>query len=164
MTALLSLLLLLAVPTIAQEQPQPNDPYPRWTMAQKYAAKGFHPVDCFGGQVKIRGKRLAGQPFSVFKANAEMNCCGPLVKTATTDKHGHFFVEPLQQGEYFVQFEFNGVRYVTNFAVTQSYTECGATHVEISFSSVTEAQVQTYVDIDDSGEPCEATEPHCFRK
>ena len=164
MFAILLSLLYLAVPSMAQDQPQSHGIPRRWTMAQKYAAEGFKPVDCFAGQVKIRGKRLAMQPFTVFKTNAEMKCCGSVVKSGWTDRHGHFFVEPMEGGEYFAQFSYKGVQYATSFAVLQSYAQCGTEYVEIDFSELDKARVQTYFFIDDSGEPCEPAEPRCFRK
>jgi hypothetical protein len=40
--------------------------------AHQYMAKGFHPIDCFAGQIRIRGKRLSRQAFTLFQPNAEM--------------------------------------------------------------------------------------------
>ena len=39
-------LVLFAMPSIAQRM---EDMYPRWAKAQKYAAAGFQPIDCFAG-------------------------------------------------------------------------------------------------------------------
>ncbi len=99
------------MPDVAQGQSQPTDSYPRWTKAQKYAAEGFKPVDCFAGQGRVHGKRIVRQPFSVLATNDDMKCCGKLLKSARTDEHGHFLIEPMSEGEYFAQFEFKGDRY-----------------------------------------------------
>jgi hypothetical protein len=164
-SSLVAFLLLLAAPVIAQEQSQPHDPSLRWTRAQKYAAEGFKPVDCFAGQVRIRGKRLTGQTFSIYAPNGDMKCCGSLLKSARTDNHGHFFVEPLKEGKYFAQFDFRSALYSTNFAIIKSYERCTeATHIEIDFSDANDVTIQSFVDINDSGEECKASEPNCFRK
>src|SRR5260221_8396818 len=78
----LVLLALLAMPGVAQQM---KDMYPRWTKAQKYAAEGFEPIDCFGGQARVRGKRIVRQTFSVFAPNGDMRCCGEMIKTARTE-------------------------------------------------------------------------------
>jgi hypothetical protein len=141
-----------------------QESYPRWARAQKYAAKGVEALDCFAGQVRIQGKKVKEQPFSVFVPNAEMKCCGRLVKRGQTDDHGHFLVEPMDDGEYFAQFELKGVPYVANFAIISSYHRCDGTHVEIDFSETNRARIQSYVDINDSGEECQENEPRCYRK
>jgi hypothetical protein len=138
--------------------------YSRWAKAQKYATKGIEVLDCFAGQVRIRGKKLKEQPFSVFVPNAEMKCCGRLVKSARTDGHGHFLLEPMDEGEYFAQFEFKGVQYVANFAIIDTYQRCDGTHAEIDFSDTNKTKIQSYVDINDSGEECQESEPKCYRK
>jgi len=118
-------LLLFALPGIAQEKPRMEDSYPRWAKAQKYEGTGFQPIDCFAGQVKVRGKRVTRQPFSVFSPNGNVKCCGTLVKGARTDEHGHFVVEPLQEGGYFAQFQFRGVDYAVSFAIIETYDRNG---------------------------------------
>jgi len=138
--------------------------YVRWTKAQKYLATGFEPIDCFGGWVRVKGKPLKRQSFSVFSPNSEMKCCGTLVKSERTDDHGHFLVEPMQEGEYYAQFDSNGSQYVTNFAVVLSYQRCEASHVELNFSDTHEVEIQSFMDIDDSGQECQPTQPNCFRK
>lgn len=154
-------LLLFATPSIAQRM---EDMYPRWTKAQKYAAAGFQPIDCFAGQVRVRGKRVTRQPFSVFSPNGNMKCCGTLAKSSRTDEHGHFFVEPMSEGEYFAQFEFKGVQHTTSFAIIQSYAHCGSEYVEINFSDPNKAQLKQSVEINDSGEECRENEPQCYHK
>ena len=138
--------------------------YPRWAKAQKYAAEGFQPLDCFAGQARVRGKRIVRQSFSVFAPNDDMKCCGGVVKTARTDDHGHFLVEPMVEGEYFAQFEFKGIRYITSFAIINSYQRCDGTHAEVDFADTNKAKIGSFVDIDDSGEPCRESEPQCYRK
>jgi len=163
-SSLLLLALLYALPSMALGQSQSNDLYPRVTKAQRYTAEGFQPLDCFAGQARVRGKRVARQPFAVFGPNGDMKCCGRLVKTARTDEHGHFLTEPMEEGEYFAQFEFKGARYTTNFAIIESYQRCDGTHVEINFSDPNNVKIQSYVDIDDSGQECQENEPRCYRK
>lgn len=162
-----SFLLLLALPVIhgiAQDQSRMKDMYPRWAKAQKYAAEGFQPIDCFAGQGRVRGKRIVRQPFSVFVPNGDRKCCGKLLKSAQTDEHGHFLVEPMTEGVYFVQFEFKGAQYVTNFAIIESYQRCDGSHIEVNFSDANNVKLQTFADIDDSAEGCHENEPQCYRK
>jgi hypothetical protein len=160
----LPLLLIVALYT-SQEQTRTSDPYPRLSKAKEHAAKGFEPVDCFAGQARVLGKRIVRQPFSIYAAKEDLKCCGELVRTATTDAHGHFVVEPMSEGEYFAQFQFKGAQHVTKFAVIDSYQSCSeASHIEINFSDAATAKIQSFVDINDSGEPCQGTEPNCFRK
>jgi len=154
-------LVLFATLSFAQRM---EDMYPRWAKAQKYAAAGFQPIDCFAGQVRVHGKRIVRQSFSVFAPNIDKKCCGEVLKTARTDEHGHFLLEPMAEGEYFAQFEFKGVRYITDFAVINSYQRCDGTHLEVDFSDANKAKVGSFVDIDDSGEPCRESEPQCYRK
>lgn len=160
----LCLLALSVIPTIGQEDSRMKEMYPRWAKAQKYAADGFKPLDCFAGQVRVRGKKVKRETFSVFLPDPDKKCCGPLVKSGRTDQHGHLLVEPMQEGEYFAKFEFKGVQYTENFAIVSSYRRCDGTHVEVDFSDVNTAKLQAYVDINDSDEPCRETEPQCYRK
>lgn len=158
----LCILALSVVPANGQDS-RVKEMYPRWAKAQKYTAEGFNPVDCFAGQVKVRGKRAKKEPFSVFLPD-DKKCCGPLVKSGRTDEHGHFLVEPMEEGEYFAKFEFKGVQYTENFAVLNSYRRCDGTHVEVDFSDMNTAKLQAFVDINDSDEPCRESEPQCYRK
>ena len=154
-------LLLATVCSFGQEQsPLP----PRWTKAQKYVGTGFQVVDCFAGQVQIRGRKLRKQPFALFVPKPDNYCCGTVLKRGQTDAHGHFLVEPLEEGKYFARFQQNGVEYTAKVAVIDSYQRCDGTHVEIDFLDRTKAKLQSYVDIDDSGEPCRETEPRCYRR
>jgi hypothetical protein len=156
------ILLLLATPSVAQ---QAAEMYPRWAKAQKYAEEGFKSVDCFAGQVKVRRKRIALEPYSIFLPDGSRKCCGTLVRSARTDKHGHFVVEPLQEGEYFAQFHFKGIEHIASFAVLASYDQCGESpYVQINFTEQSKARIQESIWINDSGQPCEENEPQCFRK
>jgi hypothetical protein len=158
------MILILAARFPAQDRPQSALP-PRWAKAQEYASRGIEPLNCFAGQVRVRGKRVIRQQFSVYLPNVEMKCCGTLVRSARTDAHGHFFVEPLKEGEYFAQFDFKGVQYVAAFGIVQNYESCSESgHVEINFSDVNKARIQSFIDINDSGDECQAKEPNCFRK
>ena len=158
-------LLLLAAPIIAQEKLHMEDSYPRWAKSQKYVGTGFEAIDCFAGQVKVRGKRITRQPFSVFSPDGNMKCCGTLVKSARTDEHGHFLVEPMQEGKYFAQFQFRGVEHVVSFAIIETYDRCGGSDfVQINFMEPSKKQIQESIWINDSGEDCQENEPQCYRK
>jgi len=136
----------------------------RWKKAQTYASEGFEPVSCFAGQIKVEGKRLSRQPFSLFAPDQDRKCCGTLLKSARTDQHGHFLVEPLAEGRYFAKFNSKGSDDLVSFAVLQSYERCDGTHLEINFSKNGKGTIQDHIDIDDSGEDCQEYEPHCYRK
>jgi hypothetical protein len=156
------LLALMAVPGIAQ---QTKNLYPRLAKAQKYDSEGFTPIDCFAGQVMVRRKRIMRGAVSVFQPDDGQKCCGTLVKSARTDKHGHFFVEPLREGEYFAKFQFGGVEHTASFAILESYDRCGGNDfVQINFSDPNKAHIQESIWINDSGEECEENEPQCYRK
>ena len=156
------LLLALLTPNFPQTAEEMNA---RLAKAHKYTAEGFTPVDCFAGQVKVRGKRIAQESLSVFLPDDGGRCCGSLVKSTRTDKHGHFVVEPLQEGMYFAQFQFKGAEQVARFAILESYDRCnGADYVEVNFAELNKAQIQEFIWINDSGEECEENEPQCFRK
>ena len=134
------------------------------SQAQKYASEGFEPISCFAGQVRVEGKRLSRQPFSLFVPDQEPKCCGALLKSAQTDQHGHFLVEPLPEGRYFAKFKSNGSDDMVSFGVVQSYERCDGTPLEIKLSKAGKATIQDHIDINDSGEPCEESQPHCYRK
>jgi len=136
----------------------------RWKKAQTYASQGFQPIMCFAGQVKIAGKRLSRQPFALFSPDQDRKCCGALLKGARTDQHGHFLVEPLQEGRYFAKFQSRGSDELVSFAVVENYDRCDGTHLEIDFSKNGKLRVQDHIDINDSGEPCQESEPDCYRK
>jgi hypothetical protein len=115
---LIGALMLSPMAALAQDASQIKA---RLAKAQEYEAKGFHPIDCFAGRVRIQGKPLSRQSFTVFRPTVEMKCCGEKIRSGTTDAHGHFFVEPLSEGEYVAQFTSKGVVYTTNFAVMSAY-------------------------------------------
>jgi hypothetical protein len=138
---------------------------PPWKQAQIFRSEGFQPVFCFTGQVKVAGKRLSRHPYSLFTPDEEMRCCGTLLKSARTDRHGHFLVEPMPQGRYFVKFESGGSEELVSFAVVPGYERCdGSTHLEINFSKTGKVTILSHIDINDSGEDCLENEPHCYRK
>jgi hypothetical protein len=136
----------------------------RLKKAQAYSAEGVKPISCFAGQAKVAKKRLSRELFSVFAPDQDRKCCGTLIKSAQTDQHGHFFVEPLAEGRYFAKFTYRSSDHFISFAVVESYSRCGGTHLEVNFSKAGEDTIQDCIDIDDSGEPCDEYEPRCYRK
>jgi hypothetical protein len=161
--AIFAVLLLSATAVCPQSNP-PDAMMARWKKAQAYASEGFEPVACFAGQVKVEGKRLSQQQFSLFAPDQDRKCCGTLLKSARTDQHGHFLVEPLPEGRYFAKFRSDGSDDLASFAVVQSYERCDGTHLEINFSKTGKATIRDHVDINDSGEECQEQEPQCYRK
>jgi hypothetical protein len=157
-------LLLSSLTAIAQNEGQTKATYPRMAKAQAYEAKGFHPLDCFAGQVRIRGKRLSWQSFSVFRPGGGMKCCGENVGVGRTDMHGHFLLEPLSEGEYFAVFDSNGTQYTVSFAVIEGYQRCDGTHVELNFTAANQCSLQTYADVDYSEKDCSGDDAACYRK
>jgi len=142
-----------------------EDMYPRWAKAQKYVGTGFQPIDCFAGQVKVRGKRVKREPFSVSLPDDNKKCCGTLVVSKGTDEHGHFVVEPMREGEYVATFQFKGIEHVVSFAIIETYDRCDvSSFVQINFSEPSKPQIQESIWINDSGEDCEENDPQCFRK
>jgi hypothetical protein len=155
---------LVSATAIYAQFNQPDDMMARWKKARSYASEGFEPVACFAGQVKIEGKRLSQQSFSLFAPNQDRKCCGTLLKSARTDRHGHFLLEPLPEGRYFAMFKTSGSDDLVSFAVVQGYERCDGTHLEINFSKSGKGTIQDHVDINDSGEVCQEYEPDCYRK
>jgi hypothetical protein len=86
------------------------------------------------------------------------------IAVSLIDLPNRFSKSEMQEGEYFAQFEFKGVKYITNFAVIDSYQRCDGTLVEIDFSDAKKAKIQSFVDFNDSGEACRESEPQCYRK
>ena len=163
-SALLAVFLVCATAVYPQSN-QPDATMARWKKAQKYASEGFQPISYFAGQVKVEGKSLRQQPFSLFAPDQNAKCCGALLKSGRTDQHGHFLIEPLPEGRYFAKFGSDGPHdLVIRFAVVDSYERCDGTHLEINFPKSGESTIQDHVDINDSGEPCQASEPQCYRK
>jgi hypothetical protein len=71
----------------------------------------------------------------------------------------------MSEGEYVAQFDFEGAQHLASFAITDSYSSCHeSAHEVIDFTDGAKANIQSFVDINDSGEPCQASEPNCFRK
>ena len=127
-------------------------------------SEGFEPVYCFGGQIKSNGKRLRLRTFSLFTPDTDMKCCGTLLNNGRTDQHGHFLIEPLPQGRYFVKFNTDNSEAVVRFAIVRGYEQCKGAHVEIGLSKAGQPAILNYIDINDSGEECQESDPHCFRK
>lgn len=147
-------LLLFTTSLLAQSSPSDV-----WTKNQKLAANGFPPVTRWGGQAKLRGKLLVGQPYTIVRNGSD----APIAQ-AHTDQHGHFLVEPLTQGEYIARFEVQSQRYSVKFGIPNGYQRCEqASHVEIHFDDNKKPLLQTFLDINDSGTPCTPSAPECFR-
>ncbi|MGA7462962.1 MAG: hypothetical protein WBW69_22195 [Candidatus Korobacteraceae bacterium] len=157
-------LLFLSLKAVAQNEAETKAMYPRMAKAQAYEAKGFHPLDCFAGQVRIRGKRLSRQSFIVFRPDGDMKCCGEKAGVGRTDTHGHFLLEPLREGEYFAVFDSNGTQYTASFAVIDSYQRCDGTHVELNFTAANQCSLQTYADVDYNESDCSEDDAACYRK
>lgn len=165
MKGVLFAVFVVSASAVNPQSSQPDAMMARWKKAQTYASEGFQPVSCFAGQAKVEGKRLQQRPFSLFVPDQDRTCCGALLKSAKTDQHGHFLVEPLPEGRYFAKFNSNGSNdLVASFAVVQSYERCDGTHLEISFTKAGKGTIQDHIDINDSGEDCQAYEPQCYRK
>ena len=164
MTGVIFAVFLVSATAMCPQSNQPGAMMARLKKAQTYAAEGFEPVSCFAGQVKVEGKRPSRQPFSLFAPDLEKKCCGTRLKSARTDQHGHFLVEPLPEGEYFAKFNSNGSDNLVSFAVVESYERCDGTHLEISFLKTGKATIQDHIDINDSREDCQEYEPNCYRK
>ncbi|HZP22269.1 MAG TPA: hypothetical protein VFB04_02410 [Terriglobales bacterium] len=161
---LITALLLSSLTIVAQDNAQTEALYPRMAKAQEYAARGFRPLDCFAGQVRVRGKRLSRKSVTVFRPNAEMKCCGEKITSGRTDAHGHFVIEPLPEGEYFAQFTSKSDRYTVSFAVIRGYQRCDGTHIEINFSAANECSLQTYAGVDYDERDCSEHDAACYRK
>jgi len=157
------LLLFVAVVGSATAQLLPEPDYHRANQAHKYA-DGFVGVDCFAGQVKVRGKKFSRQPFSLFAPNEQKKCCGSIVQNSHTDQHGHFLIEPLAEGEYFVKFGSGASEYISGFAVLQSYEKCmSSSFLEINYLQPRKPTIQESILVD-GGEECQGAEPYCYRK
>jgi len=159
-----AVVVLLVLPVTAV-YPQSDSSTLAWReQAQIYKSEGFEPVYCFGGQIKSSGKRLRHSTFSLFTPNTDMKCCGTLLNNGRTDQHGHFLIEPLPQGRYFVKFNAGNSESVVRFAIVRGYERCEAAHVEIGLSQARQPTILNYIDINDSGADCRESDPHCFRK
>lgn len=161
---LTAVLVLSSLTALAQDAAQTKAIYPHMAKAQEYAAKGFFPLDCFAGQVRVRGKRLSRQSFTLFRPIAELKCCGEKIAVGRTDAHGHFVIEPLSGGEYFGVFDSEETNYTVRFAVIQSYQRCDGTHVELKFSAANQCSLQTYADVDYNEKDCSEEDAACYRK
>jgi hypothetical protein len=93
-----------------------------------------------------------------------MKCCGEKMKGGATDAYGHFFVEPLSEGEYIAQFTSKGVAYTVNFAVMSSYDKCGPAIVELNFSAPDQCSVQEDIAVDYDEKDCPEKDPACYQK
>ncbi len=155
-------LLVLVGISVAQTA---QDSVARVRQAQQYTSEGFAPIDQFAGQVLVRNKRLSRQAFSVFAPDSSLKCCGKVIAEGETDSHGHFFVEPLAAGRYYARFVAKDGEHIASFAVMAEYKRCEEVeHIEVNFLNPKKPTIETFIDINDSGEPCKETEPQCFRK
>jgi hypothetical protein len=69
----------------------------------------WHPVvSSFCSQIKAKGAKVSGRPFSIFVApDPETKCCEGLSLKAKgkTEDFGHFRVLDLERGRYFLSFD-----------------------------------------------------------
>jgi hypothetical protein len=100
----------------------------------------------------------------VLAANDEKKCCGAMVRTGHTDRHGQFVVGPLAKGRYLAKFEAKDSEHTLSFAVPESYKSCGSSFVTINFSDPKKQTVQSFIYINDSGDDCQENDPACYRK
>jgi len=73
------------------------------------SAQQWHPVaSSFCSQIKAKGAKISGRPFSIFEVSgSESRCCEGLSLKAKgkTEDFGHFRVLDLDQGHYFLSFD-----------------------------------------------------------
>jgi hypothetical protein len=73
------------------------------------SAQEWHPMaSSFCSQIKAKGAKVSGRPFSIFEASgAESRCCEGLglKAKAKTEDFGHFRVLDLDRGHYFLSFD-----------------------------------------------------------
>jgi hypothetical protein len=128
------------------------------------ADKSSHQLICFGGQVRVNGKRLTFRPFEILAPNEGGTGCGNLVRKGKTDQHGHFLIEPLGAGEYYARFDDRGVEEVVGFTLLHNYDKCDAGHVEIKFLPDGRSTIQQDIEVDVDLSDCDPEEAYCFRR
>jgi len=128
------------------------------------SSEGFYQVQCFGGQVRVNGKRLTYRSVEVLAPNEDGTCCGKLLRKGKTDQHGHFLIEPLDAGNYYARFDSRGVKDVVGFRVLHGYDKCQAGHVEIGFLPDGRNTIQQYIDLDLDLSDCDPEEAACYRR
>ncbi len=73
------------------------------------AAQEWHPVSSpFCSQIRAKGAKVSGRPFSVFAApTADSKCCEglSLKLKGQTERFGYFKLTGLERGRYFVLFD-----------------------------------------------------------
>jgi len=71
-------------------------------------AQDWHPIESsFCSQIKAKGAKVSGRPFSIYEAHdADSKCCEGLnLKTrGKTEPFGHFKILGLDRGRYFLSF------------------------------------------------------------
>ncbi len=138
--------------------------YSQSNHAQPQQSEEFQHVWCFAGQIRVQGKRLVRKPFEVFTPKADLTCCGELIKSSTTDEHGHFLVEPLSAGNYYAKFQSRNSEEIVGFAVKQNYKQCDWSHLEIKILLGGKTTMQEYADVDYDKKNCNEDDPACYRK
>lgn len=77
--------------------------------ARLTSAQVWHPVaSSFCSEIKAKGAKVSGRPFSIFEApGADSSCCEGLSLKAKgkTEDFGHFKVLDLGRGRYFLSFD-----------------------------------------------------------
>ena len=72
-------------------------------------AQEWHSVaSSFCSQIKAKGAKVSGRPFSIFAAtDADTKCCEglSLKRRGKTEEFGHFRVLDLERGRYFLSFD-----------------------------------------------------------
>ncbi len=73
------------------------------------SAQEWHVIESsFCSQIKAKGAKVSGRPFSIFEApNTDSKCCEGLTLKAKgkTEPFGHFKILGLERGHYFLSFD-----------------------------------------------------------
>jgi hypothetical protein len=94
------------------------------------SAQEWHPVASpFCSQIKAKGAKVSGRPFSVFVAPTEdSNCCEhlSLKMKGKTERFGYFKLASLDRGRYFVLFDLKTKQVVVPLTVDRvlNFKDC----------------------------------------
>ena len=103
-------------------------------------AQEWHPVpSSFCSQIKAKGAKVSGRPFSIFEApHADSKCCDGLNLRAKgkTEDFGHFRVLDLGAGRYFLSFDLRTKQVNVSILVDERIVDkryvpkdCAPTHI-----------------------------------